>query len=127
MKYTPYIWTIVSNLITLFVVFAIFNAVYGSFETIVISLLVLIYVGFVNFAGAIGQTKIQEMLLLHEEFKRLRKLLKEEQTNDEIEFEQIDVENVKRQMNDVQVKFYINVGFNAVIAIIAIFNLFGVL
>jgi len=127
MKFIPYIWTVVVNLITLFVVFSIFSSVYGSFETIVISMLVLIYVGLVTSTGAAGQTKMQEILLVHEEFKRLRKILKEEQTEDEVEFEKEDVESAKKQMKKVQIKFYINAGFNTIIFITAILNLLGAL
>lgn len=125
MKWIPYAWTVFINLIALFVVFAIFDSVYGSFETILLSLLVLIYVSLVSFAGGFGQTKMQEMLLIHEEFKRLRKLLNEEQSEDEALVEEEDVQDAKSQMKKSQIKFYINSGFNFIIFIVAILNLLG--
>ena len=125
MKYLPYIWTVVTNLIALLIVFAIFDAVYGSFETIILSLLVLIYISLVSLAGGFGQTKMREILVTNQEFKRLRRLLKEEQSEDEVLDENEDVENAKAQMKKVQAKFYINSGFNLFIFTIAIINLLG--
>jgi len=127
MKYLGYIWTVISNLIALFVAFAIFGSTYSSFETIVFSLLILIYINLISFSGIYGQTKVKEVLMMHEEFKKMRKLLKEDVSEDDEIFEQEDLKNAKEKAKQNEIKFYINVGFMFIIYIIVLWNLLGAL
>lgn len=127
MKYISYIWTVFTNLIALFVAFAIFSSTYSSFETIVFSLLILIYINLISFSGIYGQTKVKEVLMMHEEFKRMRKLLNENVGEDDEVFEQEDLKNTKEKARQNEIKFYINAGFMFIIYIIVLWNLFGAL
>lgn len=127
MKYLGYIWTVISNLIALFVAFAIFGSTYSSFETIVFSLLILIYINLISFSGIYGQTKVKEVLMMHEEFKKMRKLLKEDVSEDDEIFEQEDLKNAKEKAKQNEIKFYINAGFMFIIYIIVLWNLLGAL
>lgn len=127
MKFLSYAWTVISNLIALFVAFAIFGSTYSSFETIVFSLLILIYINLISFSGIYGQTKVKEVLMMHEEFKKMRKLLNEKVNEDDEVFEQEDLKNAKEKARQNEIKFYINVGFMFIIYIIVLFNLFGAL
>jgi hypothetical protein len=115
------------NLAALFVVFAIYDAIYGSFETIAVSMLVLIYVSIVALGAGLGQIKMQDTLFIHENFKRLRKLLNENQSEYELEAEAEDLKGATEKMKTAQVKFFINAGFNFIIFVIAILNLLGAL
>lgn len=127
MKYLGYIWIVISNLIALFVAFAIFGSTYSSFETIVFSLLILIYINLISFSGIYGQTKVKEVLMMHEEFKKMRKLLKEDVSEDDEIFEQEDLKNAKEKAKQNEIKFYINAGFMFIIYIIVLWNLLGAL
>lgn len=127
MKYLGYIWTVISNLIALFVAFAIFGSTYSSFETIVFSLLILIYINLISFSGIYGQTKVKEVLMMHEEFKKMRKLLKEDVSEGDEIFEQEDLKNAKEKAKQNEIKFYINAGFMFIIYIIVLWNLLGAL
>lgn len=127
MKYLGYIWTVISNLIALFVAFAIFGSTYSPFETIVFSLLILIYINLISFSGIYGQTKVKEVLMMHEEFKKMRKLLKEDVSEDDEIFEQEDLKNAKEKAKQNEIKFYINAGFMFIVYIIVLWNLLGAL
>lgn len=126
MKYLSYIWTVIANFIALFVALAIFGSTYTSFETIVFSLLILIYINLLSFGWTYGQAKVKEVLMMHEEFKRMRKLLKEDVSKDDEIFEQEDLKNAKDKARKNEIKFYINAGFMFIIYIIVVWNLLGV-
>lgn len=63
---------------------------------------------------------------MHEEFKRMRKLLKEDVSKDDEIFEQEDLKNAKDKARKNEIKFYINAGFMFIIYIIVVWNLLGV-
>jgi len=127
MKYLSYIWAIFTDLIAVFVILAIFGSTYGTFETIVFSILILIYINIVSFSGIYGQAKMKEVLAMTEEFKRLRKLLKENVNEDDEIFEQEDLKNAKEKAKQIEIKFYIHAVFSFIIYLIVLWNLFGVL
>lgn len=124
MKLISYGWTVLINIITIAVVISIFDAIYGTFETIVCSLLVLIYVNLSSFGAIYGQSTTKRILMDHARFKRLRTLLKEEPDPNEVAFEADDEESVKVEAKKSEIKFYINTVFNFLIYIIAIVNIF---
>ena len=126
-NYVGYAWTTIVNIFTVFVVLAIFNSVYGSFETIILSIGVLIYLNLTSFSSVWGWHKQQELFALNDEFKKIRKLLKEKVDKDMEEYETEELKNSKNKFKKQQVKFYINAGFAFLIYIITLFNLFGAL
>lgn len=122
-KWLSYAWTVVVNLITVGVVFAIYDNVYASFEIIVVSLLILIYLSFQSFSMIYGKTTAETAFALDGEFKRIRKLLKDEPN----EYEAEEIQEAKKKVDKAMVKMYINAGFLFIIYLIALFNLFGAL
>lgn len=127
MKYLSYTWTVVANLLALIVTIAIFDSTYSSFEIIVFSLLILIYINLLSFGWIYGQAKVKEVLMVHEEFKRIRKLLKENINEDDEDFEQEDLKNAKEKARQNEIKFYINSVFMIIIYGIVLVSLFGAL
>lgn len=127
LSYLSYAWTVIVNIFIVFVVLAIFSSVYGDFETIIISIAVLIYLNLNSFAALWGWQKQQELFALNDEFKKIRALLKEKIDEDDEEYEKEQLENSKNKFKKQQVKFYINIGFAFLIYIIALLNLFGAL
>lgn len=122
-KYLGYAWTVIVNLITIGVVLAIYGSVYASFEVIVISLLILIYLSFQSFSMIYGKTTAETAFALDAEFKRIRRLLKDEPD----EYETEEVQEAKKKVDKAMVKMYINAGFLFIIYLIALFHLFGAL
>jgi len=118
-----YAWTVLLNLITTAVVVAIYRRVNNGFETIIVSLLVLIYFSIAANFMLWGQARVDAALGLDFEFKRIRKLLNNEPTEDETE----EFEESKMMMERVKIKRYINAGFLLINGAIVIVNLFGAL
>ena len=123
MKYLSYTGSVIVSLITIIITFAIFDQANSYFETIVFSLLILIYVQLVSFAGGYGYTKVNELIALQNEFTRIRRLLKEETD----EFEKERELEVAKQVEKTKVKFWINAGLNFVIYLIVLGHLISVL
>lgn len=122
-KWLGYAWTVIVNLITIGVALAIYSKVYTSFEIIVVSLLILIYLSFQNFAMIYGKTTVETAFALDEEFKRIRRLLKDEL--DECKTE--EMQEAKKKIDKAMIKMYINAAFLFIIYLIALFHLFSAL
>ena len=122
-KWLSYLWTVLVNLITLGVVVAIYDAILSSFEIIVVSLLILIYLSVQSFTMSYGKITVETAFGLDEEFKRIRKLLKNEPTRDEID----GLKETKKKVGKEMVKTYINAAFIVIIYLITLVNLFGAL
>ena len=122
-RWLGYAWTIIVNLITIGVVLAIYGKVYESFEIIVVSILILIYLSFQGFSMIYGQTITATAFGLDTEFKRIRKLLKDEPNRDERE----EIQEAKKKVDKATIKMYINAAFLFIIYLIALFHLFGAL
>lgn len=118
-----YAWTFIANLITVGVILAIYDNVYESFEKIAVSILILIYLSLQSFSMTFGKTITETFFALDTEFKRIRKLLKNEPSKYEME----EIEKVKKQVRKATIKMYINAGFLFIIYMIAIFHIFGAL
>lgn len=126
-NFIGYAWTVIVNIFTIFVIMEIFDSVYGGFETIMLCIGVLIYLNLNSFSSVWGLQKQQELFALHNEFKKIRKLLKEKVDEDLEEYEKEEIENSKNKFKKQQVKFYINAAFAFLTYIITLFNLFGAL
>lgn len=125
LSFISYIWTVIVNIFTVFVILAIFNSIYENFEKIIVSIAVLIYIQLVSFASGMGLVKQMELLSTAEEFKKIRQLLKD--GSDESSYEEEEIENSKNILKKHQIKFYINAIFIFIIYLIALFNLLGTL
>lgn len=122
-RWLGYAWTVVVNLITIGVVLAIYGKVYESFEIIVVSILILIYLSFQGFSMIYGQTIAATAFGLDTEFKRIRKLLKDEPNR----YEKEEIQEAKKKVDKATIKMYINAAFLFIIYLIALFQLFGAL
>lgn len=122
-QWLSYAWTVIVNLITIGVVFAIYDNVYASFEIIVVSLLILIYLSFQSFSMIYGKITTANAFILDGEFKRIRKLLKDEPDEYEVE----EIQEAKKKVDKAMIKMYINAGFLFIIYLITLFQLFGAL
>jgi hypothetical protein len=122
-NYKGYIWTVLTNIFIVFIVLAIFDSVYGSFETIILSISILIYLNLNSFSGIWGWQKQQELFALNEEFRKIRKLLKETTDKETEEDEHEKLEKSKSKFKKHQMNFYINMGFTLLIYMITLSNL----
>ncbi len=118
-----YLWAVVVNIFTTGVVFAIYSNVFASFEVIVVSLLILIYLSVQSFLMIYGNITTRTAFGLNSEFLRIRKLLKDVPEEYEIE----ETQEVEKKAMKATVKMYINGVFLFIIYLIALFNLFGAL
>lgn len=115
------VWDIIVNLITIGVISGIYSSIYGDFETIVVSLLILIYLSLQSFSMLQGKTIAENAFALDGEFKRIRGLLNADPTDEEIE----EVRNARRKFDKSMTKMYINAAFVFIMYLIALFNLLG--
>ena len=122
LRWARYLWAVIVNLVTIGVVLAIYDNVHGSFEIIVISILILIYLSVQSFSMIYGPTITTTALGLDTELKRIRKLLKDKPNKDEEE-----IQGVKNEVDRAVIKIRINAGFFFIIYLIALFNLFDAL
>jgi hypothetical protein len=123
MKWLTYGWTVLINLITLFIVFAIFEVVYGSFETIVCSLLILIFINLASFTAGYSQMTTKRIFMDHARYKKLRNLMQQHEDPNEMAAEADDEEKANITAKKNEVRFYINSVFNFIIYITAVFNI----
>lgn len=122
-RWFSYAWTVIQNLIVIGVIFAIYGSIYASFEVIVVSLLILIYLSLQGFSMIYGKTSVETAFALDAEFKRIRKLLKDEPE----EYETEEIQEAKKKVDRMMVKMYINSGFLFLIYLITLWHLFGAL
>jgi len=118
-----YAWAVIVNLITIGVIVSIYSVVTESFEIIVISFLILIYLSIQSFSMIYGKTATETAFALDAEFKRIRKLLKDEPNKSETE----GMSEAKKKVDRAMVKMLINAIFLSIIYLIALFHLFGAL
>ena len=120
---TGYIWDIIRNLIIIFVIVLIYGSVYGSFETIVISLLILIYITVIIYGATLTQSSVRNTLQTYSQGVETRKQLGGEETEEEKE----EFEEAGYTLEKVMYKFYINSSFHFIVFVIVIFNLLSAL
>jgi hypothetical protein len=118
-----YVWTIIVNLITIGIVFAIYSQVSGNLEIILFSILILIYLSIQSFMISYGNTTGSFLLYVNEEFGRIRKLLKNEPSKEEIE----EVKEAKKKLGKEKIKGLINAISLAIVFLIVLFHLIGAL
>lgn len=125
-KHLGYIWAVIVNLITIGVVLGIYSNLYQSFEVIVVSLLILIYLSIQTFAMTYGNATIETAFSMNFEFQRIRKLVQKNQIDeDEEEDEKEEIQEARKKVDKAKIKMYINAGFAFIIYIIALWNIFN--
>jgi len=80
-----YIWLIVKDLLAFGIILAVFNSATTSFETILFSLLILIYLSVEGFFYSYGYKTAQTTMSLANELLQIKKLLKYQESEAEIE------------------------------------------
>src|SRR3989339_181980 len=98
-KWTSYAWTVVVDLITIGIIFAIYESVYRDFEVIVVSLLILVYLSFESFPLFYTKTTTETTLALGAEFRRIRQLLKNAPNEHEME----EIQEVEKKVNEAMI------------------------
>jgi hypothetical protein len=114
-------WTVVKNLVGLVVVLAILNVASSRFETLALSLLVLIYLRVLLFAHGLGIAHGKSMLALDAEFRRLRALVNDEPSQDENDV----LKTANEQMWTQSVDSAITAGFSSIVFAIVLWYLWS--
>jgi len=128
--YMSYVWAVILNLFILFIILAIFDEAYSSFETIVFSLLILIYLTLSQFITSYSIVKTREIIEWHTRFQSIKTLLGEKLSMEEMvekEWEEEDISKTKNNLSKAQIKLLIGSIFNFIIFVIVLFNLLGAL
>ena len=149
MKTLGIVWKVIINIITVAVVLGIFSVAYTEFETVALAVLVLIYLSLGTFTAIWGLHQIEFGEALENEFKAVKDLITlKNSDNTEINKRMLDdinydlpiktpdeykkeIENDEKEIRaeraekkkTLMIKFYINVGFQVIIYIIALYNL----
>ena len=129
MKPRGYIWQVIVSLITLGVVLSIFTIASTIFETTVLSILVLLYSNTMTFMASWSFAHIESGIRIGDDFSEIKKLLNhwknwEDYTDEALKDDLTQREKLRRNYT---IKYYIGLGFQALISIIAIWHLFIVL
>lgn len=114
-----YIWVVITNLVTLFIVVAIYNSIYESFERITVSLLILIYLTVISVGSTLALGNAKNILMTYSQTKEIRKNSGQAQH----ENEEFDLAEANFTFEKTMNKFYINSGFNGLIYFIVIIKL----
>ena len=115
-----YVWTIGTRLIMLGGVLALYGKVDTRFETIVVSLLILIYVRIHNFFMDYYHLTGTTASILGEEFDYLRALLKDEPD----EARTKDKQETQKLMDGARMCMLLNTSIMQIIAFIAMWHVF---
>lgn len=125
---TGYIWDIIRNLITLFIVFIVYTNIYSPDTKLIFSGLLLIYLSVLTVGAGLGQHSIQMGLLNTRLQLRTQKALLSRSDgigNEGIELddEEAELQKAGYALEKLQYKFYINAVFISILYITAIYNL----
>ena len=115
-----YVWDIIRNLIVIGVVLAIYSSLYDSANTIIVSILILIYLSIINIGTVLSQSSSRSNLKSHLHTAEILKKLGQEETNEDKK----DFEEAGFLIEKIEYKFILNSIFNSIIFIIVLFNLF---
>lgn len=83
-----YIWLVIKDLFALVIIVGVFNFASSSFETIIFSLLILIYLSVEGFFSSYGYKTMQTTFALANELLQIKQLLK---------YQESDIEKEKRE------------------------------
>lgn len=131
MKILKYIWLVLVNLIQLLIILWIFSYVNTWFETIVVSLLILIYISINFYIVSNSYSEISKLIWFIEEFINLKILLKDPKLlqfydNEDDMYKEI-LEKPKKTLESITPKFYIDWSFGTLFLVICIINILKVI
>jgi len=125
MKYLSYTWTIITNIIVLIIINAIYESTYNQSEIITYSLLILIYITITSYFSMHFYLKTEEFFSLNNEFRKIRNLI---EYNDEENIEEKEIiEEKQKEWSKNKTKYWINNVFNFIIFIIVVIKLIDAL
>lgn len=99
-----YTWSIAVDVISLFVLFAVYSSTEDNQQRLVLSILMLIYLAVRSLGMGTGWIMLQGFMGLNTEFQRLRELLNDEISKDELE----KTTDAKKMFNRTMVKSIID-------------------
>jgi hypothetical protein len=111
-KWLSYAWIVITQVIIVLFVCGIYNKLNSSFEIIVVSLLILLYLGFRDILTLFCKF----LFALDKEFKTIRKLLKEE-------FSEYEEKENEKTVETSMIKIVIGGVFTFIIFLITAFQL----
>lgn len=115
------IWLIIHNVIVVIVSLLIFDNIYGTFETIIIAVLILTYLSVMIYGKAIIVSIIEKTIYFARESLKIKELL----NSPELEEGKEELAKAEEQLKTITIKNWINHFFGTVIWLIVLYNLFG--
>lgn len=116
MKTLKIIWAIILNLVTFFVILAVFGVAQTRFEKIVIAILLLIYLQVISFYSFWARTTFGIAVVMDNEFKQLKQFHKPE-----IYMESDN--SAEEKLKNSSTEYWINMCFILVFFLIALLNI----
>ncbi len=127
MKALRYLWNIIINIIELLIIIWIFTHVSDWFETIVVSLLILIYVTIEFYIISNWYAELRKIIWFMEEFLWLRILLKDTKLinfyDNEDDIYKENLEKPKENLEWFTPRFYVSMVFSFIFYLICVINL----
>lgn len=113
------IWLVITDLFVLAIIIGLFNFASSSFETVIFSLLILIYLSVEGFFSSYGYKTMQTTFALANELLQIKKLLK---------YQEIDIEKEKQdkameEFNKLETRVQIHSIFLLLFFLITLWNL----
>jgi hypothetical protein len=115
-----WIWAILTRLITILVVLAMFSTVSGKFETIVLSALTLIYIAVVGAGTAVVKLWWTSFDIMRPELAKVYQLLNDSAAAASVVEETDESRAAKTKMNR---DFWLDLVVNAILWLVAIYHL----
>ncbi len=114
-----YIWDVVRNLITLFVVVAIYDSTHGSFERITASLLILIYLTVISYGATLAMGNARSILVTYSQTLEIRRKSGQIENEDE----ELELKKANFILEKTMYKFYLNSVFSGLMYFIVVMKL----
>jgi hypothetical protein len=113
------IWAVLTNLIAVAVVLAMFDVASSRFETVVVSGLTLVYVGVTSSFALLGRSQLLLVNGLATEFVEVKRLLRDTRIAEHEE----QIREMMRYYRSTNIPFYINICLTVAIWLIAVWHL----
>jgi hypothetical protein len=120
--YFGHAWEVMVGIVRLVVV-GIFDVAQSKFETIVFAMLVMTYNAVYSTSIAQFQSRREMALGIDAQFRRIRRILKEELTGADRETEHEKEQDLSKEVGRDTIRFWIQVGFFSLIWLVAIWKL----
>ncbi len=117
------VWGICVEILTLIVAIIILTSGNTRFESLVFSLLVLLYLTITSYFMAIGQGEIGKLKTDYSRFKYLRELLKEQISDEDKASEAAEYEQEAKKWKSLEIKGIVRGLWLSVLYLITIFNI----